>query len=207
MAKKPTTASVTFAASAIALLSAVVASAGNEPGYMFVAATDDARALAEAGLIEVNPEVTNEAGEAAARATEAGTKFMETQTADTGTEAPKTAAPKIEFKRGRKAPAPERVRTGKPDLYPFADLEAPNEDGNDYFFVAATAERPDPWTSLASTVSTASKRYARKTGEEQYVSAKTGETKTRNTYENDRKFKLTRGKEDGVDGAYIERTK
>lgn len=205
MAKKPNKATVTLAASAITLLADVVAQSAGEQGFMFLPATDDARALAEGGFIEVNPDVTNEAGEAAARPTEAGIKFMDEQNT-VATDAPKTAAPKIEFKRGRKAPAPERVRTGKPDLYPFADLEAPTDEGNDFFFVPATADRPEPWLTLASTVSTASKRYARTTGTEEYQSAK-GETKTRNVYEYDRKFKLTRGKEDGIEGAYVERTK
>jgi hypothetical protein len=97
------------------------------------------------------------------------------ETAQEGQEAlVKTEAPKAKVIRGpRVTPViatglgrfamPEitdRRRKGtKAETYPFASLEAPNEQGLDAFHVAATDAMPSPAKTLAGTVSSANKRH------------------------------------------------
>lgn len=45
------------------------------------------------------------------------------------------------------------------ETYPFSSLEAPNHEGHDSFFVAASESNPNPAKSLAGTVSSATKRF------------------------------------------------
>lgn len=208
MAKKATavkTAEMTGAA--FTLLGTVAQATRSEVGYLMIPATDEAKSLAENGFIEVNSEMTDDAGNAAARATEKGMKHMEAQTNTTTTAATAPAEkPKFEIFKAKAAPA-RRSTVGKPSLYPFDDLPAPEGEEAFGFFVPATAERPDPWKSLASTVSTAKQRYATKTGEEKYTNAK-GEEKTRNKYDYAREFRISEHTtEDGTKGALVQRVK
>jgi len=94
-----------------------------------------------------------------------------------------------------------RVGGGAPKKYPFDQLEV-----NQTFFVAATAENPDPVKKLGSTVSSANMRYAVETGETKQVertvrgpgnkAVKDGngnnvrETKTVPVYKQTRKFAI-----------------
>lgn len=65
-------------------------------------------------------------------------------------------APKTEFQLDKGIVMPESKRGGiKGDTYPFASMEL-----NDSFFVAATDAKPNPAKGLASTVSSANKRFA-----------------------------------------------
>jgi hypothetical protein len=52
-----------------------------------------------------------------------------------------------------------RRSSKKAETYPFASLEAPNEQGLDAFHVAATEAMPNPAKTLAGTVSSANKRH------------------------------------------------
>ncbi|MBA3352219.1 MAG: hypothetical protein H0U23_07320 [Blastocatellia bacterium] len=63
-----------------------------------------------------------------------------------------------------------RERRNSTSQYPFDDLAAPTEAGElDGFFIEATNDRPEPWKSLASTVSTAQQRFATSAGETPYM--------------------------------------
>lgn len=191
-----------------------------DPFYLMIPA-EQANEWAAAGLVEVNPNITNETGAIAARITDAGRNYKTMEdTNNAGTEgttegAQGSEAVGFDFAvETIDAIVPKRVRAETPAKYPFDRLGAPvtGEDGkpkNQAFFVPATAERPEPWKSLASTVSTHKAKFATKTGEETYTSK--GVQKTRNTYEYSRDFRITEGvKEiDGktVKGAWIARTK
>jgi hypothetical protein len=197
----------------LALLGAVVA-ATRDGNVLYVPATDDAKLLVDNGMIAVDTTNINpDTGEAAASATEQGTKFMaenETNTGDAGNAAPAAEKPKFVIDTGP-MPTAKRNVVGASKLYPFDDLPAPTKDdeGNDVvgrFFVPATTERPEPWKTLASTVSSASKRYAKESGTEEYKTA-SGETKTRKTFTYDRKFRLYAGEREGVKGAFVARVK
>lgn len=50
-------------------------------------------------------------------------------------------------------------RGRREETYPFSTLEAPNEDGQDSFFVLATEHLTNPTKQLASTVGSANKRF------------------------------------------------
>lgn len=197
-----------ISATALALLASVV-TATNAGNVHMIPASEDAKFLVDNGFITVDTGNVNANGEAAASATEKGIKHM-TENSNTGTGNTTAAAPaekpKFEIK-SIPMPAARRSPVGATSIYPFDDLPAPTEDGNvSAFFVPATADRPEPWKTLASTVSSASKRYATKTGEENYTTGN-GETKTRGVFDYSRKFRLTAGEENGVKGAYVARVK
>lgn len=89
----------------------------------------------------------------------------------------------------------KRTRESAPK-YPFADLEV-----GQGFPVYPTEDMPEPWKSLQSTVSTASKRYATVIGQETNENGK-----VRNKYDYDRKFAVKRVKaEDGTSYAMVAR--
>lgn len=133
--------------------------------------------LEKAGLVEVNRSegFTNAAGEIATRATTKGIEFMTATNANPTTEA--SAAPStapaaeasnknlfvLDETEVAMPPVQRGGRTG--DIYPFDSLVAPGEQGVKSFFVPATAERPNPAKSMASTVASATARYAVKDGD------------------------------------------
>ena len=166
--------------------------------------------LVEAGLVEINPAMVNEAGEIATRATQAcieslgsgaivadnATSEANSEIAETG----KTEKVKSMFKIEESIPVPAisgRGRGGK--VYPFAQLEVGQS-----FFVANDESKPNAAKSLASTVSSATARYA--------VPAEDGSTKTNKKGEvvpvmvETRKFVVRSVEEDGVKGARVWRT-
>ena len=132
--------------------------------------------LVEAGLVEINPAMVNEAGEIATRATQAGIESLDSgaivvddatteansETAATG----KTEKVKTMFQIENDVPVPAisgRGRSG--NVYPF-ELLAVGQS----FFVPNSESKPNAAKSLASTVSSATARYA--------VPAEDGSTKT-----------------------------
>lgn len=237
-----------------AITLAMVAEASNvDPFFLYVPAEVSAEWL-EKGLVETNADMTDGAGALATRITEAGRNYLtmntqapasETHSTDT-TGAAGGSAPAAENSFGfeiEDGPMPETTRNPASQnaaRYPFDQLAAPtkNDDGSvsvKRFFIPATAARPKPWESLASTVSTAKSRYARKVGERKYkakeaiknadgtpVMGADGKPafreveKTRDINEFDREFKITEGvkkvpAEDGTEteikGAWVSRTK
>lgn len=176
-------------------------------GFAMVKIGPAAAAMVDGGLIEVNAEIT-EGDQIAARATEAGIALWQevgsapTAPADEGQEAPEeapTPAPAKEegsdasggYQIETGVPIPSGVRRTRRTGYPFGQLNA-----GDSFFVPATEDRPDPARALASTVASASKRYATQDGTRTVTrkSRKTGEQETVEipTYHYDRKFKIAR---------------
>lgn len=178
-----------------------------DKGFAMVKNDPTAAAMVDGGLIEVNGAITK-GDQIAARATEAGIALWQENvralmTSDPdGQEAPEeapTPAPTpgdggevsggYQIETG--VPIPAKVRRTRQTEYPFDQLNV-----GDSFFVPATEERPDPTRALASTVASASKRYATQDGTRTVTrkSRKTGEQETVEipTYHYDRRFKIAR---------------
>ena len=166
--------------------------------------------LVEAGLVEINPAMVNEAGEIATRATQAGIESLDSggivvdnatteansETAATG----KTEKVKSMLKIEDGVPVPAISGRGRGvKVYPFDQLEVGQS-----FFVPNCESKPNAAKSLASTVSSATARYA--------VPAEDGATKTNKKGEvvpvmvETRKFVVRSVEEDGVKGARVWRT-
>ncbi|MCW2763996.1 MAG: hypothetical protein JWR85_4197 [Marmoricola sp.] len=121
--------------------------------------------LVTAGHVEVNPEMKNDAGELATRATAAGIAAVQGAPAgDTGATAGASAPaekPKFDIEDGVDLPESVARAGGRTEMYPFETLAAPvtGTDGRvkmQSFFVPGKEPK-----SLASTVSGARARYAR----------------------------------------------
>lgn len=132
--------------------------------------------LVEAGLVEINPAMVNEAGEIVTRATQAGIESLDSGAivADNATseansaiaETGKTEKVKSMFKIEDSIPVPTISGRGRGgNVYPFDQLEVGQS-----FFVANSEDKPNAAKSLASTVSSATARYA--------VPSEDGATKT-----------------------------
>lgn len=132
-------------------LAAVIA-ATNAGSFVYTSAEAHASALAD-GLVEVNPSMTNEAGELATRATAKGIESMNAPQTPAAAAAP-ASKPNFAIDDGIPlAPVTGRGRGG--ETYPFDQLNVGQS-----FFVPNTAEKPNVAKSLASTVSSATRRYA-----------------------------------------------
>lgn len=164
--------------------------------------------LVEAGLVEINPAMTNEAGEIATRATQAGIESLDngakvgnnatSETAEIGTT--QKVKTMFQVKKGFSALNIKIEGRGRgSNVYQFDQLEI-----DDYFFVPNSESKPNVAKSLASTVSSATARYA--------VPSEDGATKVNKKGEvvpvmvETRKFVVRRGEEDGVRGAFVTRT-
>lgn len=135
-----------------ALDMAAIIAATNSGSFVYTSPEAHASALAD-GLVEVNPTMTNEAGELATRATAKGIESMNASQTPAAAAAP---APKPTFaiEDGIElAPVTGRGRGG--ETYPFDQLKVGQS-----FFVPNSAEKPNVAKSLASTVSSATRRYA-----------------------------------------------
>ena len=166
--------------------------------------------LVEADLVEINPAMVNEAGEIATRATQAGIESLDSgaivvdnattevnsETAATG----KTEKVKTMFLIENDVPVPVISGHGRGgNVYPFKVLEVGQS-----FFVPNSESKPKAAKSLASTVCSATARFA--------VPSEDGATKTNKKGETvpvmvkTRKFVVRRAEEDGVKGARVWRT-
>ncbi len=161
MASKKSTAKNTAAASAAVIGLAEIVAAGANGLYTSPAIH---ASLVEAGLVEINPGMTNEAGEIATRATQKGIDEMN-QNTETGTAA--TSAPvATSFAIEDNVPMPTGSGRGRGgNVYPFDVLEVGQS-----FFVPNSEDKPNAAKSLASTVSSATARFA--------VPSEDGATKT-----------------------------
>lgn len=154
-----------LSANQLTKLGKIVEATTSEPGYEHMS-TKSVQILLDAGLVECNTEMTDAQGNPAVRATQQGIDTMNTPAPETAAEAPATP----QFERRKIIGLPKISRAGAASSkYPFDDLEAPYTDENgdvvyDSFFVSATENMPNPGKSLASTVSSASKRYATENG-------------------------------------------
>ena len=206
MTTKKSAAKKTSVLATVIALSEIVAAGAN--GLFTSAAVHDP--LVEAGLVEINPDMVNENGEVATRATQKGIESLDSggivvddatteansETAATG----KTEKVKSMFKIENEVPVPAISGRGRGvKVYPFDQLEVGQS-----FFVANSESKPNAAKSLASTVSSATARYA--------VPAEDGSTKTNKKGEvvpvmvETRKFVVRSVEEDGVKGARVWRT-
>lgn len=172
--------------------------------------------LIEAGLVEINTAMTNEAGEVATRATQKGIDSLQPNGDNTSeaseaseasansetaaTETGKTQKVKTMFKIENNIPVPAISGRGSGgNVYPFEVMAVGQS-----FFVPNSESKPNAAKSLASTVSSATARYA--------VPAEDGSTKTNKKGEvvpvmvETRKFVVRSVEEDGVKGARVWRT-
>lgn len=166
--------------------------------------------LVEAGLVEINPAMTDDNGYVATRATQAGIESLDsgatvgnnaTSEATSATAATgETQKVKTMFKIEDSIPVPTISGRGRGgNVYPFDQLEVGQS-----FFVANDESKPNAAKSLASTVSSATARYA--------VPAEDGSTKTNKKGEvvpvmvETRKFVVRSVEENGVKGARVWRT-
>lgn len=205
---------VTFAYSLESVIEATLNS-----GFVYTSA-EFHNPLIESGDVEVNPELVNENGEVATRATAKhlpavaqpepeteSVQMTETSTPAVATVAA-TATPRNFAIKLREMPTITRksssVRAGRTPIYPFDQLGLP-ESGTAYesFFVADSGEK-SAVTSLASTVSGANARYSVEIDGQTRVNRK---GKTVPVTRQLRKFKAVEGVEivDGVEvkGAFV----
>ena len=186
---------------------AAIAEATNDPARGFVYMTEKSvKVLLDAGLVECNNTMQDGNGNVAVRATKAGidasTSPVEPETNE-GTEIMDTlvttAAPSFAIEDGVKIPSIKRSGAAA-SIYPFDKLAVGQS-----FFVPATEAMPNPGKSLASTVSSASKRYATENGTRE-INRKVDGVMTKVTvpaYEYERKFVVRSVEEGGVKGARV----
>ena len=166
--------------------------------------------LVEAGLVEINSGMTDENGYVATRATQKGIESLDsaatvadnaTSEATSATAATgETQKVKTMFMIEDSIPVPTISGRGRGgNVYPFDQLEVGQS-----FFVANSEDKPNAAKSLASTVSSATARYA--------VASEDGATKTDKKGETvpvmveTRKFVVRSVEENGVKGARVWRT-
>ena len=139
----------------MALLATIVVATiheGSESAYELVSEAKS-KELVKAGLVEVNKAISSEDGKLfATRATQAGIDMFEGKEEDGETEA-QASKPAFELEEGIALPAVRRGGRGA-KLYPFDDMEVGHS-----FHVPVSEKKPNPWKSLASTVSSATSRY------------------------------------------------
>lgn len=153
-------------------LHAIVAATLSQTGFMYAGVTVYGP-LFEAGYVETNKDMVNpdNANEIAVRATQSGidvvngvnqTKLEEVKMSETTTTVTETAAPaKPVFVLQDNVAMPEVTATkrggvGRESVYPFKEMQV-----NQSFFVAATAEKPEPWKTLQSTVANVEAKFAK----------------------------------------------
>lgn len=164
MARKP--AATAAVALNMAALAHIVAAGENGTFGPMV----EIKPLAEAGLVEVNEGNTDENGNVAVRATAAGIAKASEQPTETPVTSNKSNFEIAEVPADILTVANEKRRSsrGGGEKYPFDALEVGKG-----FFVPATEKMPEPSKSLASTVSSATARYAEETGETETKVVKT----------------------------------
>lgn len=202
----------------LALLVAIGAAMQGEPGYMF-ATEKQAKPLTDEGLAEFNSEISD-GDKFAIRLTDAGLAQLpaedtkEDKNMDTVT-ASAPASSGVQVFSGGFTPSRKTRGGRKGTSYPFDTLEV----GGFFFFIPATADKPEPAKSIASTVNSAVKRHAElavnEDGSPQMETYKVkGEEKTRQKLNPTRDFAV-QSVENGVtygewtapsDGAVVYRT-
>lgn len=192
--------------SPITLAAIVAATLDPERGFMYATA-EVINPLVEAGFVEVNPALTTEAGELAARATQKGIEEMNAPESNTVVSA-NVEVVVAGFKLEAGIPVPDGAKPGrKSSVYPFDLMEVGQS-----FFVPNSEDKPDAAKSMVSTCATATGRYAVGTGEFKTVKVKikdeagsvVGEREeSREIMRDTRKFVCRPFVENGVAGARI----
>jgi len=140
------------ATSVVATLETIVAAGANG----MYTSPEVHSALVEAGLVEINPAIKNQAGEIATRATQKGIDSIMTNNTTAAPAATETNV-KSGFIIEDAIPVPKIAARGRAasSAYPFDDMQVGQS-----FFVPNSEKRPNAAKSLASTVSGANARYA-----------------------------------------------
>ena len=203
---KPTAAEKQLAKAMTVLPEIVKATKASENGFTF---TDFLihSPLVNLGLVEINEGIVNEAGEIATRATEKGMESIMSEATETPAVVANVATSFV-IEDVAIASSKRGGRTGK-SMYPFEALGVGQS-----FFVPATEKHPNPEKSLASTVSSAMKRFdVPKMLEDGVTQAtkeitvpKTGEKRIVLATVHTRVFGLRPDEVNGVKGARIGRT-
>lgn len=184
----------------IRLLTAVVAGTASPSGCAFLTEKDaDELSAADTTLVAVNKALTDANKKVAVRATAAGIAGV-AALPPVAPKAPAGPAPVFAIDKGLPVPEIKRGGGARAEVYPFDKMEQ-----TDSFFIAATAAKPNPAKSLASTVSSATKRYAKATGEQETVTIR-GKQITRTKMQLTRQFVVRAVDENGIKGARIWRT-
>lgn len=221
---------VTVAATPAAVLSlaAFAAACNSESGFAFFSQAD-MQPLVNDGMIEINPQMTNNSGGIAGRLTDKGRASLaskgEKQTitsADVGkvSAAGIVTATASEYELLTDLVAPEKKRggrSGRNSKYPFDTM--PVGTG---FFIPATAEKPDAAKAYASTVTSAMDRHsivvkdANGKVETETVnipsrklkdgSMSVARSEVREKMQRTKRFVIWNGDNKGVKGAFIKRT-
>ena len=157
--------------------------------------------LLELGFINQNPSGPNAEGNIDVMATEAGNIFVNGAAVDE----PATVIAKTTFtlESGIAPPAAKRTGRAASSMYPFDSMEAGQS-----FFVAATEAKPNPAKSLASTVSSATARFAELVTNEDGSPKLKLNRKKKEVQEkvNTRVFIVREVEENGIKGARVFRT-
>ena len=131
--------------------------------------------LIEHGFVEINPEIKDETGDIATRATQAGIDYASEvlnmgslpleQVGLIGERADALAKEVVEhiaktkasivIEKGVPVPSKGRAYAQRRQAFPFDEL-----DIEDSFFIKATESKPEPWKSYASTVSNSTRSFA-----------------------------------------------
>jgi hypothetical protein len=194
------------------------AHAATMAGSFIYATRGQMQALLDAGLVECN-EAVAEGNKIAWRTTmlgnvhpvnmpeiatqsdlpsESGAATQETQNETSGEAPHETGRKVMNYELKKVANLDEFLKTsktGRASKYPFDAMEV-----GDAFDIEPTAETPEPWKTLASSINTASKRYAKVTGTKTTPSGKTV-----NVYEFERKFAMRAHTENGKTVARVVR--
>lgn len=142
-----------------ALLGTIVAAMANADAPFHMATPAEVKNLLDNDMVEVNNEITD-GDKVAVRATEKGqaeapapsTNEGNTNVTDTNT----AAADKPSFDLIEGAVLPEGRAPRSSSVYPFDTMNVGQS-----FFVPATDDKPNPAKSLASTISSANKRFSK----------------------------------------------
>lgn len=141
------------------LLATIIVAMANADAPFHMATAAEVKNLLDNDMVEVNNEIT-EGDKVAVRATEKGqaeapapsTNEGNTNVTDTNTAAP--AASSFALIEGAVLPEGRAPRTSS--VYPFDSMNVGQS-----FFVPATEDKPNPAKSLASTISSANKRFSK----------------------------------------------
>lgn len=148
------------------------------------------------GDVEINPELKNEHGHIATRATAQGIDKLNAAT-QTNVVTASVSKPMFELEYGIAPSKAGRVGSGgKSELYPFSDLVAPGEDGPTSFFVPGKTMK-----AMSSTISGATRRYAEADPSGATKSNRKGETVP--VFVTTRKFHGEDTTKDGVAGVRV----
>lgn len=187
----------------IALIATIAAAMAADPFYA-LATEKEAKELTDGGLAEFNPDI-RDGDKIAIRLTDEGLKMADASNTDNSnsTDTGSTATAAIGFAIIGDAKLPGASRGGRNGpVYPFDDLNVGQS-----FFVPATDDKPEPAKSIASTATSAAKRFAKPVTNadgsavmEEYTVK--GVTKTREKFEYTRKFAVKSVEAGKVYGAW-----